>query len=341
MRIGNRIVSVTLAAALLCALSAVAGGSASAAPKSKGTLSHGVYPPNATPGSDGSREYWLYVPDVNGNKPMPLVVYLHGCLQTSADAIAQTRFDDLADQRGFAVVYPQQIWRTDNQSAPFADGNGLGCWNWFLPDDQHRDAGEPALIAGVTRQVLATARIDPSRVYIGGISAGGAMSTIMAATYPDLYAAAASLAGGPYGTYADPTGTRTYQEMGQRARVVPLLVEQGTADTLNPYPVGIDLVSSWLGADDYADNGANDGSISRLPADVRNEEFDQTPNPVPDDPAGVPDRVCVYLDPPHNNWPCPGGVVGFEDSYPYTVASYEDGAGCDILDFWTIHGVRT
>ena len=277
-------------------------------------------------GETGSRQYWLYLPARKSNKPIPLVVYLHGCLQTAAEAAAQTKYNELAAELGFAVVYPDQNV-TNPSTYPLADGNGTGCWNWFHPDHQVRGRGEPASIAGITEEVIAAHRIDPNRVYVEGISAGADMAVIMAATYPHVYAAAAALAGCAYATCADETGALAYQAMGPHARVVPMFVEQGTADTLNVYPLAEGLVQAWLGTLDLTDGGAV-GSIARTPADVRTFEGDQTPQPGSGD-------VCVRP----RSWPCPGGAVGFQETYPYTVRWYEDGTGCDVLEFWAIHGL--
>jgi len=99
---------------------------------------------------------------------MPLVVYLHGCTQNGVDAAYGTGFDQLADRDHFLVAYPQQTV-TPNSSAPLADGNGAACWNWFLPADQSRGAGEPATIARITDGIVTSERADPGRVYIAGI----------------------------------------------------------------------------------------------------------------------------------------------------------------------------
>jgi poly(hydroxyalkanoate) depolymerase family esterase len=292
-----------------------------------------------------ARKYWLYrpaqaatLPGDPAPAPRSLVVFLHGCNETALDAAQATHFNTLADklsgpnhdQPTFDVVYPEQV-NSAPSSAPLADGNGVGCWNWFLTDDQSRGSGEPAAITGITQSVAGYAGfgIDRSRVYVEGISAGADMAVILGATYPDVYAAVGVLAGCAYRTCGDVTGVLSYQAMGAHARVVPMFIENGTADSLNNMAMAGTIVSSWLGVDDMVDDGSMNGSMSRQPVSTQSYDTDQTPSPGSGD-------ACIH----NNTFTCPGGVIGFQGSYPYTVAQYADARGCDVLEFWVIHGME-
>jgi poly(hydroxyalkanoate) depolymerase family esterase len=137
----------------------------------------------------GFAGYRIFVPDRQGGTAAPLVVVLHGCDQDADTTARATGWDRVAERHGFFVLYP-------NQSR---ERNPLGCWDWFLPADQQAGLGEPAEIMAAIDQVVSRHPINQARIYVTGLSAGGAMAAVLMSCYPDRFAAGAIHSGIAYG----------------------------------------------------------------------------------------------------------------------------------------------
>lgn len=137
----------------------------------------------------GRRDYKLYIPSGYRGQALPLVVMLHGCTQNPDDFAAGTEMNRLAEEQLCCVLYPAQPMTANNSK----------CWNWFKAEDQQREGGEPEILAGMTRQIIDNYELDTTRVYVAGLSAGAAMATTLAMTYPDLFAAVGVHSGLPHG----------------------------------------------------------------------------------------------------------------------------------------------
>ena len=185
----------------------------------------------------GSRAYKIYIPSRYQGQAVPLVVMLHGGTQTPDDFAAGTRMNVIAEEEICLAVYPTQP----------SHANPAKCWNWFRPNDQRRDRGEPSLIAGITRQVMHDYAADPRRAYVGGFSAGAAAAAVMGATYPDLYAAIGVHSGLACGAADDlisafaamrQGGSRNSSPSGETSTIssdrplVPTIVFHGDHDTI-------------------------------------------------------------------------------------------------------------
>ena len=180
-------------------------------------------------GAAGRLRYKLYIPAARRDVAAPLLIMLHGCTQSPDDFAAGTRMNALAEAHGCLVAWPAQ-----EQAA-----NAQKCWNWFSPADQRREMGEPALIAGITRQMIAEHGGDPRRAYVAGLSAGGAAAAIMGQVYPDLYAAVGVHSGLACGAARDMQSAFSAMRGGAAAatppergkRLVPTIVFHADRDT--------------------------------------------------------------------------------------------------------------
>jgi poly(hydroxyalkanoate) depolymerase family esterase len=291
-RLGALSAAVCVVASMFAVLSA--GTQASTLP---GKLTSGTYT-----GASGTLRYELYVPSrYKPGTSVPLVVALHGCTET-ADVYRQlSGWDTLAEAKGFLVVFPEQSTNRNYQR----------CWNWFLQADMRRGSGEPAMVAGLTATIAQSHSVDRHRTYVAGFSAGGAMANVMAATYPDVYGAVGVGSGCEYNGlpcvgYQGPdptqTGRQAYAAMGAHARVMPAIVFQGDADNIVAPANAPLIVREWQVTDDYADDGALNGSI-------------------PTTRTGF------------SYGTSPGGRS-------YTTMTYGDGHGHQLIQYWQVHGMN-
>jgi poly(hydroxyalkanoate) depolymerase family esterase len=215
----------------------------------------------------GRRSYKLYVPGRQHAGRRPLVVMLHGGTQGPDDFAAGTRMNALAEEHGFLVAYPSQC-KSANPSL---------CWNWFKPEDQMRGAGEPSIIAGITSEIVAEHDIDPQRVFVAGLSAGGAMAAVMGATYPEIFAAVGVHSGLPYRSATDvpsafaamrgdpglqcrPRKTRPTSDRDFRVRTI---VFHGDADHIVHPSNAANIVDAQAKTDDSVERAKPRSSASR------------------------------------------------------------------------------
>ena len=207
------------------------------------TAGPAVAPAALTPGASfqaerfthdtSARDYMIYVPASASPSASGVVMMLHGCTQTHMDFAAGTGMNDLAEQHGFIVVYPQQS-RGDNAQS---------CWNWFSRGDQRRGRGEPALLAALAAHVARDHDVPRARTFVAGLSAGAAMAVILGQTYADVFAGVGAHSGLPYESAKDvPSAFAAMADGGagamrdrSQARMTPTIVFHGTADrTVHP-----------------------------------------------------------------------------------------------------------
>jgi poly(hydroxyalkanoate) depolymerase family esterase len=249
-------------------------------------------------GSAGSRRYKLFVPSAYRGQPLPLVVMLHGCTQTPDDFATGTRMNILAEQRGCFVAYPAQS----------KNANISKCWNWFKASDQGRDQGEPAIIAGLVRELLLTFGLDQERIYVAGLSAGGAMAVILGRTYPDMFAAVGVHSGLPYAAAHDLPSA--FAAMRRR----------GTADSRGERPESAQVWPSRVptivfhGDRDTTVHPSNGTRVATETAAVNADESST-------EPPGVESRTGE----------APGG-------YAYTCTLFKDDDERIMVEHWLVHG---
>lgn len=187
------------------------------------------FSPGSFANTSASIDYKLFAPPAAGSRPLPLVVMLHGCSQDPDDFATGTAMNRLASEMGFFVLYPAQTRRA----------NSHGCWNWFKPNHQKAGRGEPALIAGAARSVMASHLVDPDRVFVAGLSAGGSMAAILGRAYPELFAAVGVHSGLAAGSAGDISSALSAMSSGASGKLgassAPTIVFHGDADrTVHP-----------------------------------------------------------------------------------------------------------
>lgn len=199
--------------------------------------------------------YKLYLPpQTERAAPLPMVLMLHGCTQDAEDFAAGTQMNVQARALGAVVLYPQQSARD----------NPKKCWNWFSPQNQQRDRGEPAVLAALTLSIAASQPVDVARIYVAGLSAGAAMADILGSSYPEIFAAVGVHSGLPRGCATDVVSALTAMRIGCATHATPpssspappTIVFHGDADHTVHVSNGIAVVDAALGARGAADTEA-------------------------------------------------------------------------------------
>ncbi len=257
---------------------------------------------------DQQYKYIVYTPtSYDPGRAAPLLVLAHGCQTTADEQMRASLFNPIAEREGFVVLYPDVTTLHEQQPGPLRN-----CWHFPLPTSQHRDAGDAGAIAGMTGAVMESWNVDTERVYMVGISAGGFMTSIMAAAYPDLYAAVGVIAAGAYadgscllgapGIPASTSALLAREEMGERARIIPRLVMGGDADQGIVPACADKALEQGLRTNNLVLGDSQESPISLTPASTR--------------------------------------VEPKADGYDTTVSTYLDPDGCLIGERWLIHGMN-
>ncbi|TYT24898.1 PHB depolymerase family esterase [Luteimonas viscosa] len=239
-----------------------AGGQPAFRSSRRGEVRTGGLPMHRFSCEAGDLQYGLHIPPGLDPAGAPLLVMLHGCTQTPADFARGTRMNQLADVHGYVVAWPAQS----------AERNQNRCWNWFRGSDQQRGQGEPAMLAALTRHLVASHRLDANRVYVAGLSAGGAMAAVLASTHPDVYAAIGVHSGLPIGLASDvPSAFAAMRKGGVSRRgasaarrpLVPAIVFHGDSDTTVHPGNGQGVVEQSLGSAGGAAHAATSSTVER------------------------------------------------------------------------------
>jgi len=258
--------------------------------------------------SDGNEfEYILYTPaSYRPRRPAPLMVMVHGCGTTAEQQMKVSLYNRLAERKRFIVLYPDVDAISRSLPGPLHQ-----CWKFFDPLSYSRDSGDAAAIADMTRFAMDRRSVNPQRVYLAGISAGGLMASVEAAAYSDIYAAVGIMSSAGYldgpcfttglGIPVELSAQLAFAAMGSRARIVPRFVLGGDADLAFPWSCTQKALEQGLRTNNLVLSGRQTGPISLAPAAVRRRQK-------------------------------PGGRA-------YTVSRYRDPAGCLIGESWRIHGM--
>jgi poly(hydroxyalkanoate) depolymerase family esterase len=231
---------------------------------------------------EGQLNYLVYRPETAAaDAEIPLVLALHGCTQDPFMLEASSGLKNLADTQGFMLIYPQQN----------ANASPHRCWNWYEPRNQARETGEPSMLAGIVRQVSESYAVDDSRIYVTGLSSGGAMTSILASCFPDLFAAAAVHSGMAYksansaaqaliapfsGNQTPPNiaGEEAYRCSGTQNQTIPMLMLHGTADTV-VFPInGRHTLEEFAQLNDFEDDGEDNDSVQAVPTNTQTQQVE-------------------------------------------------------------------